>query len=84
MKSESEFIEGAIAMIHSVTGQERAELGPDTDLQATEWFDSLLLISFLDFIETARGAPLPLTETGLAMEDLATIRTAYKLVIAAA
>lgn len=83
MPSEAEFIQDAIALFRSVSGDVAATVGPDTDLSATGWFDSLLLVTFLDFIESQRGAPLAIsTETGIPMDDLATIRKAYQLVIA--
>lgn len=83
MKSEEEFIRESLDLIRELTGDESAGLGPDTELLATGWFDSLLLVSFLDFIETQRGAPLPISaENGIPMEKLATIRAAYQLVVA--
>jgi acyl carrier protein len=81
MKSESEFIADAIALIQTISGEQAADLGPDTELPETGWFDSLLLVTFLDFIEAELGAPLPISdETGIPAEHLTTIRKAYRLV----
>jgi hypothetical protein len=85
MTSEREFVDSAVALLCGLSGTDPSELGPDTDLRSTGWFDSLLLVSFLDFIETQRGAPLPISaETGIPIADLATIRGAYRLVVAPA
>ncbi len=85
MKSEQEFVDNALEFVRELVGDEAAELSPDTDLHSTGWFDSLLLVSFLDFIETERGAPLAMSaEIGIPMEDLASIRKAYQLIIAPA
>lgn len=81
--SEREFVAAAVALLSELSGTDPGEIGPDTELRGTGWFDSLLLVSFLDFVETQRGAPLPISpETGIPLEDLATIRSAYRLVVA--
>jgi hypothetical protein len=81
--SEQEFTDRAITHLCTLSGMPLDALGPDTPLQATGWFDSLMLVSFLDFVETQRGSPLRVSaETGLPLEDLETVRTAYRLVLA--
>lgn len=82
MPSEQDFVEAAVAHLSALSGTDASELGPDTLLRETGWFDSLLLVSFLDFIEEQRGSPLPVSaDTGLPLADLATVRSAYRLVV---
>lgn len=82
MTSEQEFVDEAVTLLCGLSGTDPGELGPDTDLQSTGWFDSLLLVSFLEFVEARRGAALPISaETGIPIADLATIRSAYRLVV---
>jgi acyl carrier protein len=73
---EAEFMERARIYIRDSLGKGGEEIDPDADLIRTGIFDSLLLISFLSFIERLRGQELS------EIPDLSgafTLRSAYSL-----
>jgi acyl carrier protein len=54
-----------------------------TPLEGVEGLDSLFVVSFLQFLENERGAPLPIYDDGgIPVEAFASVRTAYELVTA--
>lgn len=76
--TEEEFIQRARTFFYEVAGVESAALGADTDLIESGVLDSLLLISFLAFMEKLRGSPLDITRESL--PAISTLRGAYALV----
>ncbi len=83
--TEEEFITDALDFFRSAVGDEEFELGPDTDLYDAPFFDSLLLVSFLQFIEERRGSPIPMSkDTGIPLEALKSIRTTYQVLVSPA
>lgn len=83
--TEEEFITDALHFFRDAVGEDEIELGPDTDLYDAPFFDSLLLVSFLQFIEERRGSPIPMsTDAGIPLEALKSIRTTYQGLISPA
>jgi len=76
--TEEVFIKRARTFFYEVAGVESASLDADTDLIESGVLDSLLLISFLAFIEKLRGSPLDITRENL--PAISTLRGAYALV----
>lgn len=73
--TEEVFIKRAQAFFHEVAGVESASLDADADLIESGVLDSLLLISFLAFIEKLRGSPLDITPENL--PAISSLRGAY-------
>ena len=59
--TEEVFINRARIFFYEVAGVESASLDADANLIESGILDSLLLISFLAFIEKLRGSPLDIT-----------------------
>ena len=76
--TEEVFIRRARAFFHEVAGVESASLDADADLIESGILDSLLLISFLAFIENLRGSPLDITPENL--PAISSLRGAYAFV----
>jgi aryl carrier-like protein len=76
--TEEVFINRARIFFHEVAGVESASLGPDANLVESGILDSLLLISFLAFIEKLRGSPLDITLENL--PAISSLRGAYAFV----
>lgn len=83
--TEEQFIEEALDFFRGAVGEDQFDLGPDTDLYDAPFFDSLLLVSFLQFIEDRRGSPIPMSnEAGIPLEALKSIRTTYQVLVSPA
>jgi len=76
--TEEVFINRARAFFYEVAGVESASLDPDANLMETGILDSLLLISFLAFIEKLRGSQLDITRENL--PAISSLRGAYAFV----
>ena len=76
--TEEVFINRARIFFHEVGGVESASLDADADLIESGILDSLLLISFLAFMEKLRGSPLEITRENL--PALSSLRGAYAFV----
>jgi len=76
--TEEVFINRARTFFHEVGGVESASLDADADLIESGILDSLLLISFLAFMEKLRGSPLEITRENL--PALSSLRGAYAFV----
>lgn len=82
MTTEEQFFEETVAFLRSTLGDDSVEIGPDTDLQEADFFDSLMLVSFLEYVEERRGSPIPISpDTGLPIDALSSIRAAYEQLI---
>lgn len=78
MIDESAFIDRAVTLLSEISGEDLDAIDGDTALLGAEFFDSLVLISFLAFLEEQRGSSLPISPTdGIPFRALATIRAAY-------
>lgn len=73
--TEEVFINRARTFFYEVAGVESASLDADANLIESGVLDSLLLISFLAFIEKLRGSPLEITRENL--PAIASLRGAY-------
>jgi hypothetical protein len=76
-QTESEFIERARAFLRDNLGKDGSGVDPDRDLLEAGVLDSLLLLSFLHFVEQARGSALvdlPDFRSGFSL------RTAFQMV----
>jgi len=76
--TEEEFINRARSFFYEVAGVESASLDADANLIESGILDSLLLISFLAFIEKLRGSPLDITQENL--PAISSLRSAYAFV----
>ena len=76
--TEEVFINRARAFFYEVSGVESASLDPDANLIESGVLDSLLLISFLAFMEKLRGSPLEITRENL--PAISSLRGAYAFV----
>jgi aryl carrier-like protein len=76
--TEEVFINRARMFFHEVDGVESASLDPDANLIESGILDSLLLISFLAFIEKLRGSQLDITQENL--PAISSLRGAYAFV----
>ena len=76
--TEEVFINRARIFFYEVAGVESASLDPDANLIESGILDSLLLISFLAFIEKLRGSPLDITRENL--PAISSLRGAYAFV----
>ena len=76
--TEEVFINRARMFFHEVAGVESAALDADANLIESGILDSLLLISFLAFIEKLRGSPLDITQENL--PAISSLRGAYAFV----
>lgn len=83
--TEAEFITDSLHFFREAVGEDDFELGPDTDLYDAPFFDSLLLVSYLQFIEESRGSPIPMSQdAGIPLEALKSIRTTYQVLVSPA
>lgn len=73
--TEEVFIKRARTFFYEVAGVDSASLDADADLIESGILDSLLLISFLAFIEKLRGSPLDITRENL--PAISSLRGAY-------
>jgi acyl carrier protein len=73
--TEEVFINRARTFFYEVAGVESASLDPDANLMESGILDSLLLISFLAFIEKLRGSQLDITREDL--PAISSLRGAY-------
>ena len=76
--TEEVFINRARTFFHEVAGVESASLDADANLIESGVLDSLLLISFLAFIEKLRGSQLDITQENL--PAISSLRGAYEFV----
>lgn len=76
--TEEVFINRARIFFYEVAGVESASLDADANLIESGVLDSLLLISFLAFIEKLRGSQLDITPENL--PALSSLRGAYAFV----
>jgi hypothetical protein len=76
--TEEVFINRARTFFYEVAGVESASLDADADLIESGILDSLLLISFLAFMEKLRGSPLDITRENL--PAISSLRGAYAFV----
>ena len=76
--TEDVFINRARTFFYEVSGVEPASLDPDANLVESGILDSLLLISFLAFMEKLRGSPLEITRENL--PAISSLRGAYAFV----
>jgi len=76
--TEEVFINRARSFFHEVAGVESASLDADANLIESGILDSLLLISFLAFMEKLRGSPLDITRENL--PAISSLRGAYAFV----
>lgn len=82
--SQTEFEERAREFIEDFCGTEVPGLTADTRLDEVEELDSLFVVSFLQFIENERGAPLPVSaEDGIPAEALRSVRNAWTMLVEA-
>jgi hypothetical protein len=80
---EATFIDNAVVFVAELAGGELDSIDADTPLLESGFFDSLALISFLEFLEEQRGSPLPVSpDDGIPLEALASIRAAYRELLA--
>jgi acyl carrier protein len=83
MVDESTFIERAVLFVADISGEDSSSIDGDTPLLDSGFFDSLALISFLEFLEEERGSPLPISpDDGIPLDALASIRAAYRQLLA--
>jgi acyl carrier protein len=84
MVDEASFIDRAVRFLAEISGEDPGSIDADTQLLETSFFDSLALIAFLEFLEQQRGSPLPVSpKDGIPVGALASIRTAYRKLLAA-
>jgi acyl carrier protein len=76
--TEEVFINRARGFFYEVAGVESASLDADANLIESGILDSLLLISFLAFIEKLRGSQLDITREDL--PAISSLRGAYAFV----
>lgn len=76
--TEEVFINRARTFFYEVAGVESASLDADANLIESGILDSLLLISFLAFIEKLRGSQLEITQENL--PAISSLRGAYGFV----
>jgi acyl carrier protein len=76
--TEEAFINRARIFFYEVAGVESASLDADANLVESGILDSLLLISFLAFIEKLRGSQLEITPENVSA--IASLRGAYAFV----
>jgi acyl carrier protein len=76
--TEEVFINRARNFLYEVGGVESASLDADANLIESGVLDSLLLISFLAFIEKLRGSQLDITQENL--PAISSLRGAYAFV----
>lgn len=76
--TEEVFIDRARSFLFEVAGVESASLDADANLVESGILDSLLLISFLAFMEKLRGSQLEITPENL--PAISSLRGAYAFV----
>lgn len=83
MVDEATFVERAVVLVADLVGDDPGSIDADTPLLELGFFDSLALISFLEFLEEERGSTLPVSpDDGIPLEALTSIRTAYRELLA--
>lgn len=77
--TEHEFIESGRRFLEERLGG-GTEIGADTELLDSGLVDSLLVLEFFFFLESVRGEEI--VPDAASMAAIATLRSAYKLVVA--